>query len=368
MTADFDCVVVGGGIVGLAVARSLALAKLDVAVLEAEPNIVSHTSSRNSEVIHAGIYYPRDSLKATLCVSGRRSLYDYCEARGVPFRRLGKLIVATSPRDEPTLQALYDSARANGVDDIVAVSRTQLRSMEPAVSAAAGLHSPSTGIVDSRCLAQSMAADIEQHDGIIVCNSRVSQVEKQGSGFRIAIDDGAGTSLQCARVVNSCGPWATDFAASIRGLAVNDVPVGRYCKGHYFAYHGKRPVSRLVYPLPGEFGLGIHVTLDLDGAARFGPDAMWVDRVDYEFDASRKDSFVSAIREYLPDIDEDRLMPAYTGIRPKIEYRGKPHTDFLVQGPRDHGIDGLVNLFGIESPGITSSLAIGDYVESLLLG
>ena len=361
MTDQLDCVIIGAGVVGLAIGRSLALAGRDVVVLEAEPEIGMHTSSRNSEVIHAGIYYEQNSLKATLCVQGREMLYDFCEARHVPFERLGKLIVASKESEKERLLGIREKAENNGVTDLRFVERDEIRQLEPAVTGELALFSPSTGIIDSHSLMVSLQADIEASDGVVLTHSKLERVEVLSDGFRLHVAD-TDEAFECKTLINSAGLNAEDVARSIEGLELDKVRAVRYAIGHYFAYQGKSPFSHLVYPLPIDGGLGVHATNDMGGAARFGPDVEWVDDIDYSFDESRKQQFVDAIRRFFPDLDTEKLAPAYTGIRPKLTGPGETPRDFAIEGPEIHGIDGLVNLFGIESPGLTACLSIGEYV------
>ena len=360
-----DCVVVGAGVVGLAVARALALQGRDVLVLEAATGIGTGTSSRNSEVIHAGIYYPRGSWKAQLCVEGRRALYAYCEERGVAHRRCGKLIVATSEAQRAQLSRIQAAAFANGVGDLALLSADEACAMEPALRCVAALHSPSTGIIDSHALMLSYQGDIESCGGVVVLNTGVAQWQRAQAAIRIIATDG--TEIEASVVVNSAGLHAATLAARLGGLDPAWVPRARFCKGNYFALAGRSPFDRLIYPVPEEAGLGVHLTLDLGGQARFGPDVEWVDDPQaLQVDAARADGFYAEIRKYWPGLQYRSLLPAYAGIRPKTSGPGEPAADFLIQGPLDHGVPGLVNLFGIESPGLTSSLAIGELVASLL--
>lgn len=361
-----DTIVVGGGVVGIAVARQIALAGREVAVLEAESEIGTHTSSRNSEVVHAGIYYPLNSLKATLCLAGRERLYEYCEQRKVPHRRIGKMIVAGVASSEEGLQSILKQGRTNGVTDLQLLSKAQVNSREPAVHATAGIFSPSTGIVDSHELLMALLADLESANGVVVCNSRIDRVVASGNGFDVLIDDGDETVVRCRNLVNAAGLWAAGLALRISGLESRFVPAAYFAKAHYFSFTGRSPVSMLVYPLPEDGGLGIHATLDMAGALRFGPDVEWVDNISYDFETRRKDSFVAAIRTYLPGIESTRLQPGYTGIRPKLSGPGEAVADFRIDGPETHGINGLINLFGIESPGLTACLAIADQVSAKL--
>lgn len=360
-----DCAVVGAGVVGLAVARALALQGREVVVLESAGAIGTGISSRNSEVIHAGIYYPRDSLKARLCVRGRQMLYAYCAQRQVAHRRCGKLIVATSPAQAAQLEAIAAAAGANGVDDLVRLSGAEAMALEPAIRCTAALHSPSTGIVDSHGLMLSLQADLEAAGGVIAFASRL--VEGSVVSGRLVFVDGSGAQWQADSLVNAAGLSAPAVARCLAGLDPMQVPGAYYAKGNYFSLAGRAPCTRLVYPVPEAAGLGVHLTLDLAGQARFGPDVQWVDSPDdLIVDPGRADAFYAEIRAYWPGLPDGALQAAYAGIRPKLRPAGFAASDFVIQGPADHGIQGLVNLFGIESPGLTSSLAIADHVAALL--
>lgn len=361
-----DCVVIGAGVVGLAVARALALQGRDVLVLEAEPQIGQHSSSRNSEVIHAGIYYPPGSLKATLCVEGRHQLYDYCARRGIEHRRLGKLIVATADDELPRLQDYQRRAVANGVHDLRWLSSADVQQMEPVVRAVAALHSPSTGIIDSHALMRALKSDAEAAGASVLCGAPVlgGAVMNQGASLQIG---GAGAAWLSARLVINCaGLSAPLLARRLEGFPADKVPPAHFAKGHYFALRGRSPFSRLVYPVAVPGGLGTHVTLDLAGQARFGPDVCWVDTWDYVFDETRVAGFYTSIRRYYPGLPEGSLVPSHVGVRAKIVPPGAGEQDFLVQGPQAHGQAGLVNLFGIESPGLTACLALADRVARLV--
>jgi L-2-hydroxyglutarate oxidase LhgO len=363
MAEQLDCVVVGAGVVGLAVARSMAQAGREVVVLEAEPEIGMHTSSRNSEVIHAGIYYDEHSLKARLCVTGKEMLYAYCEKRHIPYQRIGKLIVATSGGEKDRLLAVQQMAVRNGVDDLEFLDKVAIRDREPPVAAEAALFSPSTGIIDSHALMLSLQADIEAQSGTVLTHSKVTSVGATSGGFQIRLE-GSDEYFACRTLVNSAGLFATDVASNME--TKDPVPKTRFAKGHYFSYAGKSPFSHLVYPLPIDGGLGVHATNDMGGAARFGPDVQWIDEIDYGFDESRRDDFIESIRAYFPDLEISKLAPAYTGIRPKLTGPGEAPRDFLIQGEQEHGVSGLVNLLGIESPGLTACLAIGNYVAKIV--
>lgn len=356
---QLDCIVIGAGVVGLAIGRSLALAGRDVVVLEAEPEIGMHTSSRNSEVIHAGLYYPDNSLKARLCVSGKQMLYDYCKLRHVPCQRLGKLIVASGEEEVGRLQKIEAQAERNGVHDLTFLTAKEANTLEPDVVCDAALLSPSTGIIDSHALMLSLQGGIEEQGGAILTHSRVEKVTVTDSGFAVQL---AGETFNCRTLVNSAGLFATDLAHRIDGMPRHLVPEVHFAVGHYFTYQGRSPFRHLIYPVPTDGGLGIHATNDMGGGARFGPDVEWIDTIDYDFDDSRKARFVAAIRHYYPKLDESKILSAYTGIRPKLTLRGEPAQDFMIQFEAEHGVAGLVNLFGIESPGLTACLAIGDHV------
>lgn len=359
-----DCVVIGAGVVGLAVARALALAGREVLVLEACNAIGTQTSARNSEVIHAGIYYPAGSLKARLCVRGKALLYDYCAQRGVAHRACGKLIVATTPAQVAQLQSIQTRAAANGVPDLVWLDGAQARQWEPALHCLAALHSPSTGIVDSHGLMLSLLADLEHAGGILALNSPLSHAECAQEAIDLIAKDG--TRLRANTVVNAAGVQAPALAARFTGLAARHVPTPYYAKGNYFTLAGRAPFSRLIYPVPEAAGLGVHLTLDLGGQAKFGPDVQWVDDPeDLQVLADRGDAFYAEVRKYWPDLPDGALLPAYAGIRPKINGPQEAARDFCIQGPADHGVPGLVNLFGIESPGLTSALAIAERVAAI---
>lgn len=362
-----DAVVIGAGVVGLAVARALALAGREVLILEAAESFGTGTSARNSEVIHAGLYYPTGSLKARLCVQGKQMLYRYCAARGVTHRRIGKILVATSEEERPALEKFRAQAQINGVE-LQPLSAAEVTRREPAVRAVAGLWSESTGIIDSHGLMLALLGDAEAAGATLVTHTPVLRMRRpdppERADDRLILECGgaAPMTLACRMVVNAAGHYAQTLACPV----VGEIPA-HFAKGHYFTLSGRSPFSHLVYPMPNSAGLGIHVTLDLAGRCRFGPDvSRWFSQVpcagDFAFDEGLRDVFAQAIRHYWPDLDADRLQPGYTGIRPKVTGPGEPAGDFIVQGPAAHGIDGLVNLFGIESPGLTSSLALAQEV------
>jgi L-2-hydroxyglutarate oxidase LhgO len=362
-----ECVVVGAGVVGLAVARALALAGREVVILEAEDAFGTHTSARNSEVIHAGIYYPKGSLKARACVEGRRRLYDYCEAHGVPYRRCGKLIVATHENQVPELLGIRRKAHENGVADVVEIPASEAMRMEPALHCVAALHSPSTGIVDSHALMLAYLGDAEAAGAMLALASPLDKVIISSSGFEIHSGD---TRIRSKLLVNSAGFRAPSVARRMAGFPAAKIPPEYYAKGNYYSLAAKPPFSRLVYPVPEPGGLGVHVTLDLAGQARFGPDVEWLERfdprTDYAVDPKRSERFYAAIRRYWPALPDGALAPGYAGMRPKISGPKEPAADFLIQGPAEHGVPGLVHLFGIESPGLTASLALADHAAGLL--
>jgi L-2-hydroxyglutarate oxidase LhgO len=360
-----ECVVVGAGVIGLAVARRLAQAGREVIVLEAAEGIGTVTSSRNSEVIHAGIYYAAGSLMARMCVSGKQALYRYCADHGIPHRNCGKLIVATSRKETEKLQSIRAHAAANGVLDLQALSGDEARKLEPALNCDAALLSPSTGIVDSHAFMLALRGDAE--DAGAACAFHTPLLHAKANGGRIELDAGgeAPIALECRLLVNAAGLGASAIARSIDGMPIEMIPRAYLAKGNYFSCNARAPFSRLIYPVPEPGGLGVHLTLDLAGQARFGPDVEWVDTIDYAVDPARAERFYPAIRRYWPTLPDGALVPGYSGIRPKIVPPAVAVQDFLIQGPRDHGVDGLINLFGIESPGLTSSLAIADYVGEL---
>ena len=366
MPERVDAVVVGAGVVGLAVARALALAGLETLVLESDTMIGTGTSSRNSEVIHAGIYYPKGSLKALLCVAGRKALYAYCDVHGVPHRRCGKLIVATTEEQTEGLSRILTAARANGVDDIAPISREEAQALEPALCCSAALLSPSTGILDSHAFMLSLLGDAEAKGAQIAYHSAMTGGRVDADGIVIEIRaDREEMELAPRLLVNCAGLSAQAVASSIAGLSPATIPPLRYAKGNYFSLPGRAPFSRLIYPVPETGGLGVHLTLDLGGQAKFGPDVEWVERLDYTVDARRAERFYAQIRTYWPELPDGALMPAYAGIRPKLP-AADAAADFVIQGPKEHGIAGLINLYGIESPGLTSSLAIAEHVMGLL--
>jgi L-2-hydroxyglutarate oxidase LhgO len=369
-----DCAVIGAGVIGLAVARELALAGHEVVIIESEQRIGSVTSARNSEVIHAGIYYPQGSDKARLCVAGRHLLYAYCAEHHVPHRRCGKLIVATSPAQVDRLESIRAGAAANGADDLCLLTRAEALALEPALHCVAALLSPSTGIVDSHGFMHALLGDAEGKGAVLALQSKVIGGEVRSDGIRldVAAAGGEGANVLASIVVNAAGLFAPGVAARIGGLDASHVPRPYFAKGNYYALAGRAPFSHLIYPVPEPGGLGVHLTLDLGGQAKFGPDVEWLsiaaaEEIGYEVDPGRADRFYGEVRKYWPALPDGSLQPAYAGVRPKISPPGTD-CDFVIQGPEAHGVPGLINLFGIESPGLTSSLAIAREVRTRLGG
>lgn len=365
--------VIGAGVIGLAVARAAARSGREVVVVEAARTPGTGISSRNSEVIHAGIYYPVGSLKAHLCTEGRERLYRYCVEHGVAHRRLGKLIVATVDAQRDALAALGVQARANGVEDLVALDAVAVRHLEPELACTAALLSPSTGIVDSHGYLLALEGDARDAGAVLAVASRVIGGRVVSDGIEVTVEGIEPLRLRARSVFNCAGLDAARVAVSIEGVPDAAIATLRYCKGSYFRLAGRSPFSRLVYPLPEPGGLGVHLTLDLGGQARFGPDVEWLDpervdadRLDYSVDPARAASFYPAIRSYWPGLPDASLIPDYAGIRPKLHAQGEPGRDFAIEGPREHGVAGLVNLLGVESPGLTASLAIAEYALNRL--
>ena len=362
-----DAVVIGAGVVGLAVARVLALQGFETLLLERADGIGTGTSSRNSEVIHAGIYYATGSLKARLCVNGRQRLYAYCASHGIAHRRCGKLLVATSEAQRAGLAQIQAQAAQNGVDDLQLLDAAAVRAMEPELDAVAALLSPSTGIVDSHGLMLALQGEFESHGGALALRSPVLSVDSRGPVHVLRVGGASPMELGARWLVNAAGLWAPGLAAGIDGLGAKHVPQARYAKGNYFSLGSRAPFSHLIYPVPEAAGLGVHLTLDLAGQARFGPDVEWVtpatpEQIDYRVNPARAAAFEAAVRRYWPGLPQASLQPAYSGVRPKLEWRGEAVHDFMIHGPAEHGVGGLVNLYGIESPGLTASLAIADEV------
>jgi len=367
MPADVESIVVGAGVVGLAIARALAVAGQEVLVLERHELIGSETSSRNSEVIHAGIYYPPGSLRATLCVKGKEMLYRFCAENGVSHQRITKLLVATSEAQLPKLKAIQETAEKNGVTDLQPIMGNAARALEPELACVAALLSPSTGVIDSHGFMLALEGHITSHGGQVVLRTPVEGIEILPDGlFRLTLGGEGAGQVTSKRLVLSAGLHASKLAETIAFPSGYRPPPTYYAKGQYYAYSGRSPFSRHIYPMPDGAWLGLHVTVDLGGRCKFGPDIEWIPEIDYTFKPEKLEKFLGFIRTYYPGLDPSRLHPDYTGIRPKLYREGEPVPDFVFHGPKDHGVDGLVMLFGIESPGLTASLAIGDLVVGML--
>jgi L-2-hydroxyglutarate oxidase LhgO len=352
--------VIGAGVVGLAVARAAALAGHDVIVAEATGGIGNGVSSRNSEVIHAGMYYPADSLRARHCIRGRRMLYDYCASHGVPHRRCGKLIVATTPAELGKVESIHRQGLLNGVEELVLIDKHEALRLEPALSCVGALHSPVTGIVDSHALMLALQGDLEDRGGMIAFGTRIERLTPAAQSWQVRFGGEESGTLQVDAVVNSAGLAAPSLARLTDGYPAERVPRLVLAKGNYFGYAGRPVFRHLIYPAPVDGGLGTHVTLDLAGRMRFGPDVEWLEEENYDVDPRRAELFYARIRTYWPGLPQGVLVPDYAGIRPKLTGPGEPPADFIVEGPRAHGLTRLVNLFGIESPGLTSALSIAD--------
>jgi len=362
MAFKVDAIVIGAGAVGLALARNLVSVGLETIVLESELTFGQGTSSRNSEVIHGGLYYAQDSLKAQLCVEGRVRLYDYCDQRHIPFQKIGKWIVASSADQLEKLQKIYLQAQANGCSEVHYLTEQEIKSKEPQLKCLTALCSPETGIIDSHSLMMALLADFENAGGQIIFKAPVMSAKLMNGQIYVAVGGGEPSTLETQYLINSAGLQAVPLLSRFEGFPAECIPQYCYAKGNYFSLEGKSPFSRLIYPIPEAAGLGIHFTLDLNGAGKFGPDVQWIENQNYVVDSTRKMLFYEAIKSYWPGITLDRLQPAYAGIRPKLGTKENLHSDFLIQTEKDHQIRGLVNLLGIESPGLTSCLSIADYV------
>ena len=357
-----ECVVIGAGVIGLAIARRLAQAGREVIVLEAAEGIGTVTSSRNSEVIHAGIYYKAGSLMARMCVNGKRALYEYCASHGIPHRNCGKLIVATTPKETEKLQSIRSHAEANGVLGQMNDALFTKVASAPALNCDAALLSPSTGIIDSHSYMLALRGDAEAAGAAFAFHTPLLRATAAAGKIELDAGGEAPMSLECDLLINAAGLDAPATARQIEGMPAELIPQAYLAKGNYFSCSARAPFSRLIYPVPEPGGLGVHLTLDMAGQARFGPDVEWVDHIDYAVDPARAERFYPAIRKYWPTLPDGALMPSYSGMRPKIVPPAIASQDFVIQGPREHGVDGLINLFGIESPGLTSSLAIAEHV------
>lgn len=361
-----DAVVIGGGVVGLAVTRALAMRGLEVFLLEAERSLGTHSSSRNSEVVHAGFYYPTGSLKARLCVEGRRALEAYAAENEVPYRRVGKLVVATREEEVSVIESYRERGIANGVEGLSLLDAAEVRALEPEVRCVRALWSPATGIIDSHGLMAALGRDAEHRGAQVVLRSPVTGGRLADDGIELCVGGDSPTTVRFRIVVNAAGLWAQSVARSLEGFPASAIPSCYFARGHYFVLDRPSPFRHLIYPVATRDFLGVHLTLDLSWSARFGPDVEWIDGVEYSFDESRASAFESEIRRYWPALPDRSLVPGYVGVRPKLGPAGGPVQDFIIQGPADHGVPGLVNLFGIESPGLTASLAIAEIVASLV--
>ncbi len=362
-----DVIVVGAGVVGLAVAAKLSKAYPQVLIVDQNIHFGEETSSRNSEVIHAGIYYPDNSLKAKLCVKGKKLLYQYCQQRHIPHEKMGKLLVANGESEEADLASILTQAQRNGVTDLVWQSKSQLERSTPALRASLALLSPSTGIIDVHSYMQSLLADAESMGASFVGQTTLISAQANSKGFKVLLNSqGENITLQCALLINCAGLHAGKVAESIEGMLKRHIPAIHYCRGHYFSYQGKSPFKQLIYPVPSAHGLGIHASLNIAGQLKFGPDTQYIDHIDYQVSPALKAKFVTAITKYFPGLDENKLQPDYAGIRPKLQAENGALEDFAIQSATVHGLSGLVNLFGIDSPGLTSSLAIAEHVADLI--
>ncbi len=362
-----DALVIGAGVVGLAIARELSSSFANILLVDKNNSFGEETSSRNSEVIHAGLYYPTNSLKAKLCVAGKHLLYQYCQQRSIAYQRLGKLLVAQTPSEIEHLEKIAQQARINGVDDLRWLSAAEIKVAHAKVKALAALSSPSTGIIDVHSYMQMLLTDFSKNQGLFVAQSQVQRAKPDDNGFVVSLNSqGENIEIHCQYLINSAGLHSTKVAENISGLDAKYIPQMHWCRGHYFTYQGKSPFKQLIYPVPSDNGLGIHASLDIGGQLKFGPDTQYIDELEYAVPESLKAKFVAAVQQYFPELDEDKLQPGYSGIRPKLQGPEDGFKDFVIQGENEHGLAGLVNLFGIDSPGLTSSLAIAKYVAQLL--
>ncbi len=364
---EVDVLIVGAGVVGLAIAARLSQRYNNVLLVDKNLSFGEETSSRNSEVIHAGIYYPENSLKARLCVKGKELLYQYCQQRHIPHQRVGKLLVANNKQEEEQLKTTLAQAKRNGVDDLVWQNQSQLTKSTPALAATAALLSPSTGVIDVHSYMQSLLADIENQGGLFVAQTNFVKATVNKLGIAATLNSqGEQIKLQCKTIINCAGLHATQVAKAITDMPINKIPKLHYCRGHYFSYQGQSPFQQLIYPIPEANGLGIHASLNTAGQLKFGPDTQYIENIDYQVSDNLKAKFIKAITKYFPTIDHDKLIPDYAGIRPKLQGPNEGFKDFCIQDEKQHNVKGLINLFGIDSPGLTSSLAIAEYVEGLL--
>jgi len=362
-----DIIIVGAGVIGLAIAAKLAQQFNSVIVIDKNVSFGEETSSRNSEVIHAGIYYPLNSLKAKLCVQGKAMLYQYCHERHIPVNKIGKLLVAHGKKEEDFLKETLICAQNNGVNDLTWLSQAELKELEPELLASAALLSPSTGIIDSHAYMQSLLAQAEQHNALFVAQTKMLKACQTQNGFEVSLDSqGEHLSIECKYLINCAGLHSEAVAHTIEGLNKSHIPKLHWCRGHYFSYQGKSPFKQLIYPIPRDNGLGIHASLDMGGQLKFGPDTQYIEHLGYDFPVKLEEKFLSQVSQYFPKIDANKLQPAYAGIRPKLQGKDDSFKDFVIQTSEIHQFKGLINLFGIDSPGLTSSLAIADYVADKL--
>lgn len=364
----FDAIVIGAGVVGLAIAARLSAQYSRVLVIDKNASFGEETSSRNSEVIHAGLYYPKSSYKANFCLDGKEKLYRYCIDRKIPHHRIGKYLIANGAEDEAALENIVSLSKDNGINDLVWTSKQQLKNAEPEVSATAAVFSPSTGIIDVHSYMQSLLAEVEQHGGLFVANTEFISATRDRGNFSVqllSVDESI--TITTTYLINSAGLSSVAVANKIEPMEKSLIPTLYYCRGHYFSYGGKSPFNHLIYPVPERHGLGIHATLDLGGQLKFGPDTEYIDNIFYDVSTSLTDTFYHAIQQYFPNVSREKLTPAYSGIRPKLTNAMGSAQDFNIQMEEDHGVSGLVNLFGIESPGLTASLAIADYIAHHLV-
>jgi L-2-hydroxyglutarate oxidase LhgO len=360
---NVEVIIVGAGVIGLAIAAKISQQFNNVLIIDKNTSFGEETSSRNSEVIHAGIYYPQNSLKAKLCVQGKAMLYQYCQERHIPFNKIGKLLVAHGTKEEEFLKKTLLSAQKNGVDDLIWLDQQALKVLEPQLLASAALLSPSTGVIDSHVYMQSLLTQAEQHNTLFVAQTKMLKASPTKNGFDVLLDSqGEHLSLKCKYLINCAGLHSETVAHSIEGLDKSHIPKLHWCRGHYFSYQGKSPFKQLIYPIPRDNGLGIHASLDMGGQLKFGPDTQYIDHLNYGFPTQLKEKFLNQVSQYFPNIEANKLQPAYAGIRPKLQGIDDTFKDFVIQTSEVHQLRGLINLFGIDSPGLTSSLAIADYV------
>ncbi|PKI17623.1 NAD(P)/FAD-dependent oxidoreductase [Colwellia sp. 12G3] len=362
-----NVLIIGAGVIGLAIAAKISQLFDDVLLVDKNVSFGEETSSRNSEVIHAGIYYPKNSLKAKLCVRGKKMLYQYCHERHIPVNKIGKLLVAQGAEEEAFLKKIQISARSNGVDDLTWIDQETLKHLEPKLQATAALHSPSTGIIDSHAYMQSLLAQAEQDNAMFVAQTKMVNASPTKDGFKVILEcQGELLTIKCKYLINCAGLHSESVAHTIEGLKKSYIPKLHWCRGHYFSYQGKSPFKQLIYPVPRDNGLGIHASLDMGGQLKFGPDTQYIEQLDYDFPEKLKEKFIKQVSEYFPTLTPDKLQPAYAGIRPKLQAADGPFKDFVIQTSEIHQLKGLINLFGIDSPGLTSSLAIAEYVAEKL--